>query len=382
MARTSLVIHVFAATEFCSRARPEQAGVFLRAVWDGCAVRLGMSVPALPGIGTDFPAEPAWTGALRLRAAVEDPGRSGQFQALLYSVHDVTGIAVVLDPAPGRSWAELERLWDDAVPALPAASATPGLLGTVRVHRLLHPASPLPDASLTDALLELRRDLGTTPGAAAQFQPPVPPGSWVRTTAGFALCEVPASTAMEAAGDRRLLALASESAEEAFDCWSWVDGTSRLAPLTRYLLHASKLRYEAGVHARSQEASHSAQFAVDAQVEMLTELYPRVVAGRVATGRLLDASVELARLQGHSAGLIASLGRVWVWPPPPLTPPIGTRIHDRRKRPVPQTRPTTPALRISCTAPWLCCVSRSTRPVHPHVPATPCTGSRWPRRCA
>jgi hypothetical protein len=307
MARTSLVIHVFAATEFCSRARPEQAGIFLRAVWDGCVSRLGMSVPALPGIGTDFPAEPAWTATLRLRAAVEDSARCGHFQALLYSVHDVTGIAVVLDPEPARSWAELERLWHDAVPALPAASSTPGLLGTVRVHRLLHPASPLPDAALTDALLRLRSELGMPEGAAVQ---PAPPGSWVRTTAGFALCEVSPSAVTQGGGDRRLLALAPENAEEAFDCWSWVDGTSRLVPLTRYLLHASKLRYQTAVHARSQEASHRAQSAVDAQVETLTELYPQVVAGRVAAGRLLDASVELARLQGHSAGLIASLGRV------------------------------------------------------------------------
>ncbi|MFD8236183.1 CATRA conflict system CASPASE/TPR repeat-associated protein [Streptomyces sp. NPDC059696] len=307
MARASLVIHVFAATEFCSRARPQQAGSFLRAVWDGCVTRLGMGVPALPGIGTDFPAEPAWAGTLRLRAAVEDPGRSGQFQALLYSVHDVTGVAVVLDPGPGWSWAELERLWDDAVPAPPAAPSVPGLLGTVRVHRVLHPASPLPDASLTDALLELRQDLGMTAGAAVQ---PLPPESWVRTTAGFALCEVLPGGATEAGGDRRLLALAPESREVAFDCWSWVDGTSALVPLTRYLLHAGKLRYEAGVHARSQEASQRAQVAVDAQVERLTELYPQVVTGRVATARLLDASVELARLQGHSAGLIASLGRV------------------------------------------------------------------------
>jgi len=294
MARTSLVIHVFAATEFCSRARPEQAGVFLRAVWDACVARLGMSVPALPGVGTDFPAEPAWSGTLRMRAAVEDPQRSGQFQALLYSVHDVTAISVVLDPAPGRSWAELERLWDDAVPV---AAPAPGLLGVVRVHRLLHPAPTLPDASLTEALSRLRRD-------------PVPAGSWVRTTPGFAVCEVPSDAATETGGARRLLAVAPESAEEEFDRWSWVDGTSRLVPLTRYLLHASKLRYEAGVHARSREVSQRAQSAVDAQVETLTELYPQVVAGRVAAGRLLDASVELARLQGHSAGLIASLGRV------------------------------------------------------------------------
>ncbi|MEU1513806.1 CATRA conflict system CASPASE/TPR repeat-associated protein [Streptomyces sp. NPDC005811] len=302
-----LVVHVFYASARCTPGSP--ADDHLRAVWAACRDRFGMDAPALAGVPADPPADLAAvlseTGsAVRVLAAAEDSARSGDHQAVLYAVHEMVGVAVVLTCGGDRAWADADSAWRAAVPAVPQDAAVSGVLQAVRVYRGVSPHAPLVPADADDAVAVLRAELPA--GAVAAVSGPVhrPLGD-----AGPALREIGADGHT---AERRLLALAPDGGREPLDAWTWSDGTGRLVPLTRYLLHAAAVRHQEAVYAAARAPLATARTRVEQAVERMTALHPAVLGGTLPVGALVRASTELAWIQGGSAGLIDALGRIRV----------------------------------------------------------------------
>ncbi|MGW2888485.1 CATRA conflict system CASPASE/TPR repeat-associated protein [Streptomyces griseoruber] len=300
-----MVVHVFYSSARCTPDSP--AHDHLRAVWAACRDRFGMDAPALAGVPADppadLPAAIAATGsAFRVLAAAEDSARSGDYQAVLYAVHEMVGVTVVLTCGGDRAWADADSAWQAAVPLVPQDAAVSGVLRAVRVYRGVCPHAPLVPADADDAVGVLREQLPA--GAVAAVPGPVhrPLGE-----PGPALREIGAGGH---GAERRLLALAPDGGREPLDAWTWSDGTGRPVPLTRYLSHAAAVRHQEAVYAAALAPLTTARTRVEQAVERVTALHPEVLGGTLPVGALVRASTELAWIQGGSAGLIDALGRI------------------------------------------------------------------------
>lgn len=155
-----MVVHVFYAAARCTQGSAAYA--HLRAVWAACRNRFGMGAPALAGVSadlpTDLPAALSGTGSdVRVLAAAEDSAGSGDYQAVLYAVHEVVGVTVVLTPGGDRAWAGADSAWQSAVPAVPQDPAATGVLQAVRVYRAVCPHAPLVPADADEAVTEIGR---------------------------------------------------------------------------------------------------------------------------------------------------------------------------------------------------------------------------------
>ncbi|MGW3172695.1 CATRA conflict system CASPASE/TPR repeat-associated protein [Streptomyces sp. NPDC001153] len=287
------------------RGLEERAATGVRGAWDECG-RSGMDRPVSGVPSTDMaplPGGPA--GGYRVLAARQQEG-DGIRQALLYQTHDVLGAAVLLAPdgdgTPGGepSWRLLET-------ARPPAAA-PGGLGAARVLLGItaHPLSTGDDLARVGALL---------PDLVAGARP----GRWQYdgrpTGQGFAVWEIPqnadpAADAAAAPPRRRLVVLAPVALERELDAWAW-HSRDRLAPLTRYLLHAAKLRYQAAVFdaSRHRELRRRVEEATDR-----ARTASRLLRGnpRTALREALDTRAVLVGLRTDTDGLITAAARLRV----------------------------------------------------------------------
>ncbi|MFF3576834.1 CATRA conflict system CASPASE/TPR repeat-associated protein [Streptomyces mirabilis] len=282
VARQALVVHVFYYVGGLGGrlAQVQQA-------WDVCA-ELGMT-EAVPGWPwhTELPEIAISSGGYRRLAARQRPG-VGTHQASLALTRDVVVLTVLLASQEATSWRELEEVWPHELP---------GNLGAVRV---------LLGVSVGDLF-------APAGGPTVQVRPDVEntaPGSWEtraqRTGQGFAVWEVPY-------GDtplcrRRLVALAPPALERDLDGWAW-HGRDWMAPLTRYLLHAARLRHQAEVLRDSRHLELH---------ERVVEVTERIAAccaslrgrGATAVSEALEARGALIGLRGDQEGLIAAVARL------------------------------------------------------------------------
>ncbi|MGW0707596.1 CATRA conflict system CASPASE/TPR repeat-associated protein [Streptomyces sp. NPDC002643] len=139
------------------------------------------------------------------------------------------------------------------------------------------------------------------------------PGRWQYdgwpTGQGFAVWELPQDTDPAAAAPprRRLVVFAPVALERELDAWAW-HSRDRLAPLTRYLLHAAKLRYQAAVFDASLHRE------LRRQVEEATDrarTASRLLRGnpRTALREALDTRAVLVDLRTDTDGLITAAAR-------------------------------------------------------------------------
>ncbi|MBM9507820.1 CATRA conflict system CASPASE/TPR repeat-associated protein [Actinacidiphila acididurans] len=277
---------------------PSQAALVQEA-WEECG-RAGMdrAVPGEPLTErVPFPGGPY--AGYRVLAARQRVG-GGIHQAVLFGSHDVLGLSVLLAPdgtAGGEpAWPELER-------GRPAPGS--GGLGTVRV--LL---------GVTGNSLSTPEGVAEVAAALPDLLPGAAPGRWQnegqRTGQGFAVWEVPPADPVTPSGPvpRRLVVLAPEALERELDAWAW-HSRDRLAPLTRYLLHAAKLRYEAAVYDASTHRD------LRERVEEATDRARAAgqrLRGRTSTAlaEALDARAVLVALRTDAEGLITAAGRLRV----------------------------------------------------------------------
>jgi predicted nucleotide-binding protein len=248
-----LVIHVFSPVEGPHAAVAYQQ---VSRLWSACRDQLGMTEP-IPGV----PAAASPPGTLAALTADEvvaaQESRDASRQAVLYRVHDVLVLSAALaQPLPGG----LRRppAWRPDQP--PAAGQPPGRqAGWAEWGQLWSRASAgNTSAVLGEARLFLARVPGDATGAVAatpalgQFLEPLLPyredraREWWRrgttTSSGYALWDTsPGDTDR----GRDIVVVAAADRDDELSAWAWSDGPAELAPFTRYLLHAAKLRYEA-----------------------------------------------------------------------------------------------------------------------------------------
>jgi hypothetical protein len=245
----------------------------LATAWQA-VVRLGMTEPveglhASPKLG---PAPTRPVPRFELLAAGDRPDE-GQFQAYAFASHDVAGVVGCLAPGEGdaATWEELIGVWERA---------------------LGEHAEPLGSAL---ALVGLNDE------GAAEEPPPVGDRGWesgLRTAAGFSV--------WQARGEARLLALTGpERAEAEIDRFAWWAGETRLPPLARYLLHASKLRFEHRVYERQIGEFHQANRDLDADIVELTSVLAEDSRRPLTAEQLDDAAAHLVRAETK---LVATTG--------------------------------------------------------------------------
>ncbi|MFI8931585.1 CATRA conflict system CASPASE/TPR repeat-associated protein [Streptomyces sp. NPDC053474] len=277
--RRALLLHVFYAVGPGGLAERRSR---VQGVWDDCG-RLGLdaAVPGEPSLD-EVPAVGGPAPRYRVLAARQRPGR-GLHQALLFQSHDVVGVTLLLAPEPESGWDSLERL----VPW-----ACPGSLGAVQVLLGLSSGALFREDSGA-VVPEVAEEVG---GAFAGRHP----GEPHRTQGGFALWEAPGTGAPP--GRRCLVALAPVARERDLDAFAW-HARDRPAPLTRYALHAAKLRYERSVLERSRHAE--LRDRAGAAVRQTWEVTGRLLGGdRPALREVLDARAVLIGLRTDGQGLI------------------------------------------------------------------------------
>jgi hypothetical protein len=286
--RPALLIHAFyAADDTLPGGRA--AGRLARLWQDLRADGLDRSITGLPA--ELRPAAPAaYLDRVRVLGALR--GGGGIREAVAYQVHDAVGVSVMLAPDdPSATWTGIQHFWDTATGQRHVA----GALGTAMIYLGLVSESGSPDL-------------------ARRVRPAVPgdnDGPWPQAGCAFhdgiTVWELPGHDRDEPVGrQRRLLAVAPEAAEDSLDRWLWSDDEPGLVPLTRYLLHAAKLRYEHAVFLRDL---NDIREAVDA-IDRVCADVGRSLADGLPVDRLVRAGRALADLQLRSTGVARSLSRV------------------------------------------------------------------------
>ncbi|MFG1959401.1 CATRA conflict system CASPASE/TPR repeat-associated protein [Nonomuraea sp. NPDC049028] len=256
-AAPGLIVHVFVAAAGPEAVAGERR---LRQVWDALGDRLHM---------------PATTvGTVEVRTARGLPLR----QAVLRLEHDMRCLSVALT---GGSWKELDALWAGCA----GEDIGEWALGECR---------------LFVAYGRTRRADRIVAALPQPYTTPQPYSTSRMTTRdGLALWEVGHE---EDARSRRVFAvIAPRRLETRLDAWAWTAGDDRMAPFTRYLMHAAKVRYYLRVYADGA-SMRAARSRVDEQVDATMAL--------LGGDGLTSARRELTERQTAAAGLIWAATRL------------------------------------------------------------------------
>lgn len=230
---------------------------------------------------------------------------SGFHQALAYRLPSVIGFTVMEAPNDDSvSWKALDEPWQSDLGKMPegvlgSAHIYLGLIADDDWHRF-----PEGEGGVAEGLGRELSELvpGTGTGEPEWTR------SWIRPAEGTLVWELPPSAdgvpADRLPHARRFLAVACESSEETLERWLWSPEAPGLAPFTRYLLHASKLRYHSTVLRLALPRLHTAVKEIDAACEALGELLKE---NAVPVKELVDADQSISRLQTEQNGLIKRL---------------------------------------------------------------------------
>jgi hypothetical protein len=229
--RPGLIVHTFLPAGAVA-TRPA-----LDTVWRAVAgLAMDQPISSLPtDLSEELPAESAAGGEpLVVLAARRKLVAGAIHEALAYRVHDVIAVSVLLAPNTDHiGWTALERQWRSVTPQPPAPA-----MGTVRVYVGQWPVHLPISGRRGPAQSRAGRLAAQIPGAG---QPADWSASWCGTADGLLLWELPGTTG------RRLLAMSEARDESVMDQWSWFSDGLTLPPLTRYLLHATRLRHQRAV---------------------------------------------------------------------------------------------------------------------------------------
>lgn len=290
------------------------AHAYLNSLWQTCR-SLGMTsgLPGLPLPPPELPPLPGHSGELEILAsATRGAGAAGSgqevYSVFVFAEHDTVGLIALLAPNDSPStlarWDDLLAEWATALAAVPGPGAPPpGILGEFRLFEALHRRGL---GSSEQTMCErIRQYAPAPPGLPAAAADPWWRG-FDRTEHGFRVWRREEDPAREIVS--HLYVLASAPLEDELDGWAWaVDGESGLRPLTRYLLHASKARFEARQYAASGPVLGTVEVSDRHTRELLQELEPAASGRALALGRVLRAAALLDRTQLGAQGMTWTL---------------------------------------------------------------------------
>ncbi len=307
-----LVVHLYGVAK-----KPMAAATYqqVRQLWRACTDRLEITEPVEGFPGKELPKaleELPTRDVLAVReSATHDK------QCALRRVHDVFNLSVYFGQPvpegldrPGRrsrtlirprmaperrlGWKDFVQLWTQA-----CSSHTDSLLGEARVYlaRTL-PGRPSP--------------VGATPQLGQAIDSLLPyrldrPVDWWRrgtsTPTGYAIWDT--QLADDTSGLREIVLIAAADRDAELSAWVWSDGTADLPPFGRYLMHASKLRYEARLFEAWHRDSSAEEFdqvragldlALAPQADRMSALRSRLVRLRAEQTSLTEEEADLAQL--------------------------------------------------------------------------------------
>jgi CASPASE and TPR Repeat-associated protein len=292
----SLVVHSFAPMTAPERDR-ESSETYLRGLWDATG-SLGMSEARLPGVGTSFVwPGPDGPGEFSVLAARGAPGTGPRRQALMFRRHDVIGVAVALeDPLASKEldgWGELLEQWRGAVAGqsdqrVQAESVPEGLLGETYTLMCEYEGTTTPEG------------LGSVVTRAMD-------GCGLRIwDALYSPNEAISMWDGEDAGGRRIVAaLTPTGGRDELSELFWWSGEKELARMALYQVHASKLRYEARVHAVRKAELAGVTTRVDEAIDEVLSVHRSLDSGKPAP--YAAAERRLIEAQADATGLVIQL---------------------------------------------------------------------------
>jgi hypothetical protein len=268
----------------------------ISAMWDTLG-GLGAEGP-VPGLGVgialpdELPPDDVWFRLVAAKASTGGDGPSAT--AAAFVAHDVLG-AMVRTTAPPDAGEDGWRVLGDASRCAIDGDPLPGLLGFADVFA---GAVDAPVEAAMPALGSLaRQTLDAHVGDGLDLCAAVLPGValWERETAG-----------------RRTFAMvAGSEAPDVVQAWPWLaPGEDDLGQLARYLLHASKLRFEIGVFRADVTEMRAQERALDQTLDELFALHERFEQGEPVAAQLVDAQSRLSRAHSQSAGLVVAMTRL------------------------------------------------------------------------
>jgi hypothetical protein len=297
--KAGLLVHTFGiiAAPRVGELRREDAATraYLPRIWAACD-RLSMTDPAIDGVGASLPGSfsplPRGSGGavFELLAAKKRPSAE-TYEVYAFVEHDVAGTSAALASNRGddglETWPRLWKEWTEATgPDAPAED----LLGQSLVFFAL---AARPTRDMAGQLEAVLATIGVSVWAETAFQ---------------GVDELLLWEGSDRAGRRVLVVLVPEDAEERFDQVAWLPLGRRLPALTRYLLHAAKLRYQNKVFWLRREQLQESMRLVDGKLEQLLSRYRKPWPARPGvTASLLEAQRDLSVTQADKTGLVTRI---------------------------------------------------------------------------
>jgi len=303
----ALLAHVFLAH---GRHQAQAARDCQRDLWDDVVRRfsLGQSIPGLdaPRLLSTAAAVPAGGFALLAAAECEAPS---VWQASAWAADGLLGLTVMMAPDRLRdcagAWRDLEEAWAEVT----AAIAPELLLGESRIFLAL--AEPPEPPETAEPVAELVRAAAPEPSPSLWWRHwdtvPLSPGGERQDErrgeepADLLLWEIGPDSAADTRVVRRLIAIAPTAAERQADRFLWTAGDAGPSPLTQYLTHAARLRYQVRVF---DDGAFPRQLRDD--LGALVDDLP----GQLGPGQAVAADQLEARLRHALAMAIALRGRL------------------------------------------------------------------------
>ncbi|MET0801081.1 MAG: CATRA conflict system CASPASE/TPR repeat-associated protein [Actinomycetota bacterium] len=284
----SLIVHAFAP--LTAGVEDRTAGEdYLRSLWDACEL-IGMRETPLPGVGTSFTWPGTGSDTFTVLAARGAPEADARRQALLFRRHDVIGAAIALeDPAASKDlegWRELLGTWRGCVGDVPVPDA---LLGETFTFLCSYDAPAATADALSPTVVGAMRTCGLE-----VWDAPYEPDPTIVLWDGE-----------DHSGRRVLAVLGPLGSRDELSRQFWWAGQQELARMTRYQVHAAKLRYEERVHALRAAGLDEAAGRVERALDEVLRTHRSLDTG--STASLASAEQRLIDAQADSAGLVIQL---------------------------------------------------------------------------
>ncbi|MBL7513930.1 hypothetical protein I6A84_05780, partial [Frankia sp. CNm7] len=302
-----LVTHLFAPV---SGPGADRAFGHLLDVWDACRHELGMDCP-VDGVG--LPTSPpralnllpdAGTDPVLL-AAIGRPADERLFQAVFGRHHDVVTLSAALAPAQGTGadgWRALDQAWSRVV----GTTAPAELIGAVRLYiGLLAGDVTSTDDARVQVCRALAQQVGEDLGGSFTAD------AWLGTStavSGFVVWEI--LSAPDDRAERRIALVAPSAVREQVSMWAWSRGVPEVAPFTRYLVHAAKIRYQLRVWDGGRDVARLRQRAESLSASVARSLSNRTT-GTGSTLPVADDRLDaLIGVEGTVIQMSAALERM------------------------------------------------------------------------